>query len=104
MIAIFKVLDFMRQKHNEMVIMENYIEYRYEETSDQFFLKKWVNGRETSFRNLLSNRPEWLTNVINIAKIGGHAKPIFEPPPNFIVWFNTKPNGELIKFIELEKE
>jgi hypothetical protein len=100
----FFLSDDARQEHNKInKYMENYIEYRYEEKADEYFLKKWADGRETSSRGLLIDLPEWLVNIITIAKIGGHAKPIVQPPPNFIVWFNTDLDGNLIKFIELEK-
>jgi hypothetical protein len=86
-----------------MMSKDEMVEYRYEESGDRYFLKKWYGGKETTIRGLLNQQPKWLSDIINLAKVGGHAKPIHEPPPNYIVWFCTTLDGELIKYIELEK-
>lgn len=75
-------------------------EHRYEESAGEYKLRTWHNGRETTEAGMLHMRPEWLINVINIARIGDHAKLVHEPPPEIIVWFRTNPDTTLHSFVD----
>jgi len=68
-------------------------EHRYEEYAGEYKLRTWNNGHETSSEGLLETRPEWLVNIINISRIGAHAKQVSTPPPDIIVWFRTDSGG-----------
>lgn len=76
-------------------------EYRYEETFDEYCLKRWHNGVETTWRGEVSQRPEWLERILNTATVGGHLKRVNQPPPNAIVWFTTDDDNNLKSFLEL---
>ena len=79
-------------------------EYRYEERGDTYTLRCWCDGRETSAAGFKSERPEWLVNIINMAKVGGHMSSIKHPPPDCIVWFQTDPDNKLESFKEMSKQ
>ena len=78
----------------------NRYEYRYEERNGLYITRAWRNGREVSERKEIHTRPEWLTEIINLAVVGGHAKKVPNPPPELIVWFRVNENRELIEFID----
>jgi hypothetical protein len=83
---------------------DNYKEYRYEERSTEYALRCWCNGRETSSGGGLSTRPQWLVDIINLAKVGGHTAKVREPPPDCIVWFQTDTDNNLQAFKEMRKQ
>ncbi len=79
-------------------------ELRYEERDDYFKVDGWPIGdieAIPSERGPLEERPEWLTNIITIAKIGGYANAIKYPPPNVIVWFIMDADYNLIEFVDM---
>lgn len=47
----------------------------------------------------IEDRPEWLTAIVNLAKLGGWAMSPPSPPPNFIFWFNLDAEGNLLEFV-----
>ena len=79
---------------------EDRYEYRYEERDGMYSTRAWNNGREISERRELSQRPKWMTDIINLAVVGGHAKKVPNPPPELIVWFRVNKNSELVEFID----
>jgi len=58
-------------------------EYRYEERYDEYMLKCWHEGVETSWRGYLDSRPEWLERILTAATVGGHLKRVPHPPPSY---------------------
>lgn len=79
-------------------------ELRYEERDDYFKVDGWPIGdieAIPSERGPLSERPEWLDNIITLAKIGGHANAVKYPPPNIIVWFIMDADYNLIEFVDM---
>jgi hypothetical protein len=76
-------------------------EYRYEERHDEYMLKCWHHGVETSWRGYLDARPEWLERILVTATVGGHLKRVPHPPPDSIVWFTTDLDNNLLTFLEL---
>ena len=76
-------------------------EYRYEERYDEYMLKCWHDGVETSLRGYLDARPEWLERILVTATVGGHLKRVPHPPPDSIVWFTTDLDNNLLTFLEL---
>ena len=76
-------------------------EYRYEERHDEYTLKCWHDGVETSWRGFVDSRPEWLKRIVDTATVGGHLKRVSQPPPDSIVWFTTDLDNNLQSFLEL---
>jgi hypothetical protein len=76
-------------------------EYRYQRNGSDYILQCWYEGRETTQRGDTSEHPEWLSNVLAVAKAGGHIQRPKSPPPDDILWFRTTPDGDLITFLEL---
>lgn len=92
------------------------IEHRYEERGDTFSLSSWVDNDDPTktygksvvskcwHMTPLAERPMWLVNIVNTAKVGGYAKPIPNPPPDVIIWFFTDSEGGLIRFTEFDND
>lgn len=76
-------------------------ECRYEERDGDYTLKQWRDGHETASRGLVTDLPEWLARIRDVATVGGHLKRVMVPPPDNIVWFTTDDDGNLINFMEL---
>jgi hypothetical protein len=76
-------------------------ECRYEERNGDYTLKKWRDGHEEASRGLVTDLPEWLSRIRDVATVGGHLKRVAAPPPDNIVWFTTDDDGNLIDFMEL---
>jgi hypothetical protein len=78
-------------------------EHRYEESGEDWRLRTWRDGRETTGSGHMSTRPSWLLPIVNVALLGGHAKHVPEPPPNLIMWFRTNADNSLHSYIDFEK-
>ena len=77
-------------------------ECRYEERGLDYTLKKWRDGHEEASRGLVTDLPDWLSRIRDVATVGGHLKRVMVPPPDNIVWFTTDDAGNLIDFMELK--
>lgn len=77
-------------------------ECRYEERGLDYMLKKWRDGHEEASRGLVTDLPDWLSRIRDVATVGGHLKRVMVPPPDNIVWFTTDDDGNLINFMELK--
>lgn len=72
---------------------------RYTETDGRYSLQTWGAPLPTDFsEGKLSDRPEWLTTIIDAATIGGHISNIQQPPPDRLLWFSHTKDNQLIKF------
>jgi len=76
-------------------------EFRYEAHGGEFKLKCWHDGKEETMHGMVDTQPEWLTGIVDVAKVAGHLKTPISPPPEVILWFHTDKNRTLINFIEL---
>ena len=76
-------------------------ECRYEERGLDYTLKKWRDGHEEASRGLVTDLPDWLSRIRDVATVGGHLKRVMVPPPDNIVWFTTDDDQNLINFMEL---
>jgi hypothetical protein len=88
-------------KRHTFMTTPNEREYRYEERHDEYTLKCWHEGVETSWRGDMDTRPEWLERILVTAAVGGHLKRVSQPPPDSIVWFTTDLDNNLQSFLEL---
>ena len=77
-------------------------ECRYEERGLDYMLKKWRDGHEEASRGLVTDLPDWLSRIRDVATVGGHLKRVMVPPPDNIVWFTTDEDGNLLNFMELK--
>jgi hypothetical protein len=57
------------------------------------------NTPATVARGLHGEEPEWLRNILTVARIGGHCMDIPRPPPDLIVWFRVNDEFELLGFV-----
>jgi hypothetical protein len=76
-------------------------EFRYEAHGGEYKLKCWHDGKEDTMHGLVANQPDWLTGIVDVARVAGHLKTPISPPPEAILWFHTDKNRTLINFIEL---
>lgn len=82
--------------------------WRYTRSDDQFRVS---NMNTLPFRKVactphpasgqVGSEPEWLGNVLAVARVGGHMHKIFSPPPQEVLWFVTDLDGSLVTFLEL---
>jgi hypothetical protein len=105
-----KLADATRQIDNSfgynnqtkaMPMGEDLYEFRYEAHGGEYKLKCWHDGKEETMHGAVDTQPEWLTGIVDVAKIAGHLKTPISPPPEVILWFHTDKNRTLINFIEL---
>lgn len=80
---------------------EDIYEFRYEAHGGEYKLKCWHDGKEDTMHGAVDTQPEWLTGIVDVAKVAGHLKTPISPPPEVILWFHTDKNRTLINFIEL---
>jgi len=99
-----KLADAMRQINNfyyKDKMNDDIYEFRYEAHGGEYKLKCWHDGKEETLHGAVDTQPEWLTGIVDVAKIAGHLKTPISPPPEVILWFHTDKNRTLINFIEL---
>ncbi len=90
--------------YNSKEHMDDIYEFRYEAHGGEFKLKCWHDGKEDTMHGAVDTQPEWLTGIVDVAKIAGHLKTPISPPPEVILWFHTDKNRTLINFIELAEK
>lgn len=63
-------------------------EMRYSE-DDGWYTLTLYNAHPTvhDLRRPVSDRPEWLTNIVLMATVGEHFLDVDDPPPDRILWF-----------------
>jgi plastocyanin len=101
-----KISDATRQMsnsfgYNSKEHMDDIYEFRYEAHGGEYKLKCWHDGKEDTMHGAVDTQPEWLTGIVDVAKVAGHLKSPISPPPEAILWFHTDKNRNLINFIEL---
>lgn len=73
------------------------IELRYSENGDMYFLT--VYGQHSTLTDIhanVSDRPEWLTVIVNIATLGEHFLAFNDPPPERVLWFFVDDDCNLV--------
>lgn len=96
----WRFADEYRINLNKNLMTDDY-EYRYEERNGEYLLREWHDGTEKSSRGPTDQRPEWLSAIVNVARVGNHIKVMEQPPPECICWFATDADHNLLQFIEL---
>jgi len=76
--------------------MKREVQWRYVENGGEWRLGRMDDGGP--FTASAAERPEWLENIVTLAKIGGHGVMVYQPPPDYILWFTTTENFELVGF------
>lgn len=81
---IMKVADrHGRAKSDALRMLEHKLGYhkdnpmyecRYEERGLDYTLKKWRDGHEEASRGLVTDLPDWLERIRDVATVGGHLK------------------------------
>jgi len=79
---------------------------RYEERDGTFKTSTFQMDGEAYYMSLpretehgsIEDRPDWLTTIVNLGKLGHWTMQPPDPPPDFILWFRTTLDHELIEF------
>jgi hypothetical protein len=103
-LTLNKMADAIRQVNNfyyKDKMTDELYEFRYEAHGGEYRLKRWHDGKESTQSGSVSTQPEWLTGIVDVARVAGHLKTPITPPPEVILWFHTDKNHTLINFIEL---
>jgi len=78
------------------------VECRYSESDGYYYLAIYdhrVIGRfaVVDQEGPIDKRPEWLTNIVNIAAVGDHFLSVTDPPPTRVLWFWMDKNYNLLE-------
>lgn len=49
----------------------------------------------------VGDQPQWLSDILAVAVVGGHCLPILRPPPVRILWFALDHDNNLLRFIDI---
>jgi hypothetical protein len=74
-------------------------ECRYEERENSFRAEVYYAGTgssHVSFRGHLHNRPNWLIELSNVLRVGGHLEELQAPPPDRVVWVTLDEDFKLV--------
>lgn len=70
---------------------------RYELRHDLWLVQSMSAGLVAS--GLPGTEPQWLLDILVVARIAGFGMDIPQPPPEFILWFRASDTYELLEFI-----
>jgi len=73
------------------------IEVRYQEYKDDWQMTMYNNGDNTQSQGWVGNQPAWLQLILDVAKVGGHFKPMRDGPPDVILWFKIDKDNNLLE-------
>lgn len=83
-------------------------QHRYTEGDGTFYHRSWrvadtwmIDAEVRS--GPIEDRPPWLTDIINVAKLSGNFMRPMHPPPDAIVWFETDEMYTLMRFQEFQR-
>lgn len=79
-------------------------EHRYEERGHNFTLESFGPAGKVTLKGPIKDRPEWLTNIVSLAKVGGYLEEVFIKPPDRILWFETSDDGELVEMTKFTND
>lgn len=80
----------------------NEIEYRYEQTGNIYRLQAWGGGVEKQVHENVAKRPAWLTEIVTVAVVGNATHRPTAAPPDFLIWFRTDRDHNLIEFVDID--
>lgn len=84
------------RKLNDLMDLDTHILHRYEEDNDGYITTANRSHESITQRGNLRDRPEWLTTIVTMLKVGEHGAWVPRPPPTYIVWFTTDRDNNLL--------
>ena len=57
----------------------------------------YANGDTSRNDGELGKQPAWLRPILDVAKVGGHMKPMRDGPPDHILWFTIDKDFNLLE-------
>ena len=80
----------------QMELVDN-VEHRYAEEGGRFKLQSWASGSASKTNSgPMSQRPEWLVRIADVARVANAFEHTTHPPPQAILWFRTDKNLNLL--------
>jgi hypothetical protein len=76
---------------------EDSIEVRYQEYTGDWQMTVYNNGNNTQSEGRIGGQPAWLQLILDVAKVGGHLKPLRDGPPDVILWFKIDKDNNLLE-------
>jgi len=73
------------------------IECRYQEYNSDWQMTMYNNGDTSHNDGKLGTQPVWLQTILDVAKVGGHRKPLRDGPPDAILWFKVNEDYNLLE-------
>ena len=77
----------------------NELEVRYQEHGGMWSTITYTTDANGSSRNdgHLGYQPAWLRLILDVAKVGGHLKPLRDGPPDTLLWFKMDSDNNLLE-------
>jgi hypothetical protein len=72
-------------------------EVRYQEAEGMWYTTIYNNGDTSRNDGRLGTQPVWLQTILDVAKVGGHLKPLNQGPPDAILWFDIDKDFNLLE-------
>lgn len=76
--------------------------WRVDITGPRWKMQSWdINGDDVQCRDTFTGSgdlPEWVRDIVSIAKAGGNSIEFDLPPPSCALWFVTDEHNNFIKF------
>jgi len=73
------------------------IEIRYQEDGHQWRTTIHLNEGVKYTHGELGDQPAWLQLILDVAKAGGHFRPLDNGPPDVILWFRVDKDNNLLE-------
>jgi len=74
------------------------IEIRYREDTDHWHTSTHEDGDPVYHHHgELGHQPAWLQLILDVAKAGGHFRPLDSGPPDVILWFRVDKDNNLLE-------
>ena len=73
-------------------------EIRYQEAGHEWLMQTYdLHGHSTKRQGEQGEQPAWLQLILDVAKVGGHLKPMRDGPPDHILWFTIDSDNNLLE-------
>lgn len=78
--------------------MRKVTEIRYQEDGHHWRTTTHINEEVRYKHGELGEQPAWLQLILDVAKAGGHLRPLDNGPPDVILWFTLDEDNNLLEF------
>ena len=96
-----RILDYDAEGKSVAVMNHEHgiITHRYSVEEGDFSLQSYADALVTTGRGKVGEEADWLKRILDVAYLGGHGLTIVSKPPDYVLWFETDANMDLLQFI-----